>query len=459
MQQLSLENISSQEPKVLTVSDINKAIKGTLETGFNLIWLKGELSNFKPHSSGHWYFSLKDEKSQISAVMFRGFNLAARFKPKDGMEVLVRGKVTVYEPRGGYQIFCELMEPVGAGAQQLAFEQLKQKLKAEGLLEPSRKKKLPELPQHIVVVTSPTGAAIRDILNVLQRRFKALRVTIVPTVVQGESAAPHIVKAIQLAEQLTDVDAMIIGRGGGSAEDMWCFNHESVARAIAQCRIPTISAVGHEIDFTISDFVADVRAPTPSAAAEMIVKSAGQWMDRIQFYDRQLKINLAQKFKIYKTQLSHTHSRLQQTDPKKKLVEFMQRCDELELRLKHGMVNHCRSKQQKLLLLKQRIIHPSHQLGQQGQRLEQLHLRLSKRIEMALERWRSHLQQRSLSLDNLSPLKVLGRGYAIARGPSGILKNASEVKVGDQVSIQLSQGLLEAKVTQSHLDLNGKNID
>jgi len=228
MRQLSLEvdtpaeaeTAKASQPIVLSVSDLNKAIRGKLEGEFPLVWLKGELSNFKPHSSGHWYFSLKDSKAQISAVMFRGFNQGVKFRPADGMEILVRGKITVYEPRGNYQIFCELMEPVGAGAMQIAFEQLKAKLQAEGLFDKAKKRPLPTLPQHVVVVTSPTGAAIRDILQVLNRRFKGLRVTVVPAVVQGKQAAASICAAIALANKLKDADVMIVDRGDGSMENM-----------------------------------------------------------------------------------------------------------------------------------------------------------------------------------------------------------------------------------------------
>src|SRR3984957_18663367 len=280
------------DPEIWSVSDVNKAVKATLESQYKLLWIKGEISNFKPHSSGHFYFSLKDSKAQISAVMFRGFNQGLKFRPQDGLEVIVRGKITVYEPRGNYQIFCELMEPMGAGALQLAFEQLKKKLQAEGLFEAARKRPLPRLPKHVAGVTSPTGAAIRDILNVLGRRFKGLRVTLIPAVVQGDAAPRSVVAAIELACRLPDVDVMIVGRGGGSIEDLWAFNDERVARAIAASRVPTISAVGHEIDFTIADFVADLRAPTPSAAAELVCRNAAEISDRIQMLSAHLLRNL-----------------------------------------------------------------------------------------------------------------------------------------------------------------------
>jgi exodeoxyribonuclease VII large subunit len=295
----------SKEPKVLSVSDLNRYIKELLEGQFATIWLKAEISNFKAHTSGHFYFSLKDSRAQISAVMFRGYNGQLRFRPEDGMEVLVRGKITVYEPRGNYQIFCEMMEPVGAGALQKAFEQLKAKLQKEGLFDEARKRPLPALPRHIAIVTSPTGAAIRDMLNVLGRRFKGAHVTVIPCKVQGDAAPGEIVEAIKLAQKLKDVDVMIVGRGGGSIEDLWAFNDERVARAIAAARVPVISAVGHEIDFTIADFVADLRAPTPSAAAELVVRNAADLVDRLRGYQRALTLALAQRMNFSREQLGY----------------------------------------------------------------------------------------------------------------------------------------------------------
>src|SRR5262245_16159440 len=322
---------AKSEPQILSVSDVNRAVKNSLEGQFKLLWLKGEISNFKPHTSGHFYFSLKDSKAQISAVMFRGFNQTLKFRPRDGMEVLVRGKITVYEPRGNYQIFCEVMEPVGAGALQLAFEQLKKKLELEGLFDKARKRPIPAMPKHVAVVTSPTGAAIRDILNILGRRFKGLRVTVVPTVVQGDTAAPSIVRAIELAQRLDDIDVMIVGRGGGSIEDMWCFNDERVARAISSARVPVISAVGHEIDFTIADFVADLRAPTPSAAAELVCRNAQEICERIAMLDKRLAKSLGHSLQILKHKLVGSSKRL--VDPKRRLQDLALRCDELSQRL------------------------------------------------------------------------------------------------------------------------------
>ncbi|MDZ4224793.1 MAG: exodeoxyribonuclease VII large subunit, partial [bacterium] len=258
-------------PKIFSVGELTRQIRSLLETSYAEVWITGEISNFKAHTNGHFYFTLKDDKSQINAVMFRGSNSRLAFKPEDGMEALCHGKVTVYEVRGQYQIVVDHIEPKGIGALQMAFEQLKKKLGKEGLFDAARKRTLPFLPKKIGVVTSPTGAAIRDILNILRRRFPEAGVLLVPVKVQGDGAKEEIAEAIRLLNQQGDVDVMIVGRGGGSIEDLWAFNEEVVARAIFASNIPVISAVGHEVDFTIADFTADMRAPTPSAAAELVI--------------------------------------------------------------------------------------------------------------------------------------------------------------------------------------------
>lgn len=392
----------STEPKILSVSDLNKAVRSTLENNYKLLWVKGEISNFKAHSSGHFYFSLKDSKAQVNAVMFRGFNQGLKFKPHDGLEVIVRGKITVYEPRGTFQIFCELMEPVGAGALQLAFEQLKKKLELEGLFDPARKRPLPALPRHVAVVTSPTGAAIRDILNVLNRRFRGLRVTVVPALVQGDGAPLSVVKGIELAQKLSDVDVMIVGRGGGSIEDMWGFNDERVARAIAASRIPIISAVGHEIDFTIADFVADLRAPTPSAAAELVCKNAAELCERVETQKRRLWRCLQHMFQLKRERTMGATRRL--VDPKRRLQDLAQRCDELSQRLEVG--------------IRRLVLQAKHY------------------------KW----AQLSSVLDAVSPLKVVERGYSITRKEQVVVKTSSQLKVGDRVELVFAKGRAEAQI-------------
>lgn len=393
------------QPKIHSVSSLNLAIKNSLEKEFALVWLQGEISNFKPHSSGHFYFSLKDEKAQINVVMFKGFNSHLKFKPENGLEVIVRGRVTVYPPRGQYQMFCEVMEPVGLGALQLQFEQLKTKLQAEGLFDSKRKKTIPSFPQRVAIITSPTGAAIRDMLNVLNRRYKALEIILVPATVQGSQAPQEIVTAIQQVQKLNsyfNFDVMILGRGGGSMEDLWAFNDEAVARAIASSSIPTVSGVGHEIDFTISDFVADLRAPTPSAAAELIVKNAVDLEDRLMRAQSFLKNYIVRKLQFESQKLNSFRKLL--VDPKRKLLELAQRCDEYLNRLEKIML-------EKIKFSKNRIVGVA-----------------------------------SL-LDSLSPLKVMDRGYAIVLDShKKVLKSVKNAKINELIKVQLQDGSLEATI-------------
>lgn len=439
-----LNEPKSTEPKILSVSDVNKAIKATLEGGFKQLWLKGEISNFKAHSSGHFYFSLKDSKAQISAVMFRGFNQGLRFKPHDGLEVIVRGKITVYEPRGNYQIFCEMMEPVGAGALQMAFEQLKKKLQAEGLFDPKRKRPIPVLPKHVAVVTSPTGAAIRDILNILGRRFAGLRVTVIPAVVQGDAAPMSVCAGIALAQRLEDVDVMIVGRGGGSIEDMWAFNDERVARAIASARIPVISAVGHEIDFTIADFVADLRAPTPSAAAELVVKNAGELLERIEIYHKRLVRGWLHLRQIARQRHAHSTTRL--VDPKRRLQDLTLRCDELTQRLEQAAGRHLDRLVRKVELLMSQLPSPRDVVLRLGQDVGLLRTRLESLLFRGLEAKRSEWARLSSVLDSISPLKVVERGYSIARKDEQVIKSADQLKAGDAVELTFAKGRALAKI-------------
>ncbi len=368
--------------KIYTVSELSSQIKSILEEQFGSLWLTGEISNFKAHSSGHFYFSIKDSQSQIQAVMFRGTNRLLKFKMEEGLEVIVNGRVTVYEPRGNYQIVVEYLEPKGLGALQLAFEQLKKKLEAEGLFEVARKKPLPFLPQKIGIVTSPTGAVIRDMLHVLKRRYPNIEILLNPVNVQGVGAEFEIAKAIDELNTFDDIDILIVGRGGGSLEDLWAFNTEEVARAIFRSKIPIISAVGHEIDFTLADFVADLRAPTPSAAAELAVP---------------LKAELQLAIQNLKDRLKH---------PKRRLEELSQRVDELQERLKLAILNHYSHLKKEVAILRQ-------------------------------------------TLQALSPLEVLKRGYSIVyKKGSGPIKNADQVDLQSELEIWLAQGRLEAYVTK-----------
>jgi exodeoxyribonuclease VII large subunit len=419
--------VKPETPKVLSVADLNAQIRSLLEGEFPQIWVRGEISNFKPHTSGHYYFSLKDDSAQISAVMFRGHNSKLKFKPENGLEVLIRGKITVYEPRGNYQIFCEYMEPVGAGALQKAFEQLKAKLQAEGLFAPERKRPLPAFPKHIGLVTSPTGAAIRDILNVLRRRFKAAKITLSPAVVQGDAAPESIVNAIQMINQLSDVDVLIVGRGGGSMEDLWCFNDERVARAIAQSKIPVISAVGHEVDFTIADFVADLRAPTPSAAAELVVKNASDLAERIELFKARLVKAMSIELRTLKERALALQKQL--VDPRRRLQDLILRADELTLRLENSMLRHLEALRQEIPLAMERI---------------------KGALQKLLHKKQVRFRELSAQLDALSPLKVVERGYSIVTlaKTKKLIKSTSDLKTGDSVNVTLAEGKFLANVTE-----------
>lgn len=401
---MSQETVTTENkptgPQIFSVEQVNNFLRGLIENNVGTVWIKGEISNFKPHSSGHFYFSLKDSKAQISAMMFRGYNSKLKFKPHDGLEVIVRGKITVYEPRGTYSIACEMMEPVGAGALQKQFEQLRDKLKTEGLFDPARKKTIPAYPKTVAIVTSPTGAAIQDILNIMNRRARGVQVIVVPAIVQGAAAAPSLIEAFQKTQQIKP-DVIIIGRGGGSIEDMWCFNDEKLARTIAASTVPVISAVGHEIDFTICDFVADLRAPTPSAAAELVAKSSHEIIQKLEQLQRLLRLAVQRRLQHKQQQLLLQAKRL--IDPKKKLQDLFMRNDDLYSRLELAMNNY--------------LTHA---------------VRDVKHV-MAL-------------LDSLSPLKVVDRGYSITTKGKTVVKSVMQVSVGDQLMIKVADGEIETEV-------------
>jgi len=444
--QMSLGETSAKgnEPSVLSVEQLNIYIKQLLEGQVGMVWVKGEISNFKAHTSGHFYFSLKDAKSQVTAVMFRGNNMRLKFKPADGMEVLVRGRISVYEPRGNYQLVCDMMEPVGAGALQKAFEQLKAKLKAEGLFESTRKRPIPTFPRHIAIVTSPTGAAIRDILNVLSRRARSIQVTVVPTLVQGEAAAPQLREAFKKAMALPGVDVVIVGRGGGSIEDMWCFNDEALARLIAASPVPVISAVGHEIDFTIADFVADLRAPTPSAAAELVAKSSGELSNRIDALERLLFFSLEKKFKHLLEKITGLSKRL--VDPQRRLQDLQLRNDDLLNRMEMAMSRRLAERRHRIDLLREKLGDPQELIEQRKKDLAYLRSRSEKALLFSMEKKKAALSRLMAMMDSLSPLKVVERGYSIVTKNTEVIKSASQVQKGDKIDIRLAQGALTAVV-------------
>jgi len=396
--------------KVFTVSQLTSQIKEILEGTFVGIWVEGEISNLRQPSSGHMYFTLKDEVTQISAVMFRSLNRDLRFSPKDGLAVIVYGRVSVYERRGEYQITVEYMEPKGIGALQLAYEQLKERLAQEGLFDPAHKKPIPLLPQRVGVITSATGAAVRDILHVIHRRFANLEVILYPVQVQGETAAGEIAKAIEEMNQWGKIEVLIVGRGGGSIEDLWAFNEEKVARAIFASRIPIISAVGHETDYTIADFVADARAPTPSAAAEIVVTSKDQLRQRMDELIGRMLSSMQLRLQRFATSLSHLKGRLQAVTPQ-------------------GM------------------------LKLQRQRLVSLADRLERGSFAILQMKRESLQRAVGKLGALSPLAVLERGFALCmKLPSlQILRDAQEVAIGDDVLVRLCQGKIVCQVKEREI--------
>lgn len=440
---------TEEEPTVFSVEQLNKMIRGTLEKNFNLVWVKGELSNFKAHTSGHFYFSLKDSQAQIRAVMFRGSNARLKFRPTDGLEVIIRGKVTVYEQRGDYQITCDMMEPVGAGALQKAFEQLKDKLKKEGLFETGRKKAIPNFPRHVAIVTSPTGAAIRDMINVLARRARNLEVTVVPTIVQGADAAPLIVEALKKAILLPNVDVIIIGRGGGSIEDLWAFNDEALARTIAASPIPIISAVGHEIDFTISDFVSDLRAPTPSAAAELVIKNVEELNQKIESLTRLLRISLSKILTTQMQKVTGLSKRL--VDPKRRLQELVLRNDDFVLRLQNAMERLQSNLGLKVQNLRHRLGTPDKLIGAKQSSLALVESQLKNATLRSLEASQSRFAKLAVVLDSISPLRVVSRGYSLVYKDKKLLKSVQGLKAGDELQVQFAEGSAHVEVKKIEL--------
>ncbi len=433
---------NNQEREIISVSQLNRRAKQLLETHMPLLWVQGELSNVSIPSSGHWYFTLKDENAQVRCAMFRNRNLYVRFKPQQGQQVLLRARVSLYEGRGDYQIIVEHMEEAGLGALQRAFDQLKQKLALEGLFDENFKKQLPLLPKHIAVITSPTGAAIRDILSVLERRFPAIPVTIIPVAVQGKEAAPQIVKALELANRAMLFDVVILGRGGGSLEDLWPFNEEIVARAIFASELPIVSAVGHEIDFSIADFVADMRAPTPSAAAELITPDGEEWLDRFIGFEILFEEIINRQISHWRQKIHWLASRLRH--PKEKLEQQAQRLDMLELRLKNKMqmLLTARRNQLSTLIIRQKPLHPQVKLNLSKQRLQVAQQQLLRAQQMTLAQKQQRFAEAVRMLNALNPLTTLDRGYALVTDQATQLPvtATAQIRIGDHLKTQLAQG-------------------
>jgi exodeoxyribonuclease VII large subunit len=428
--------------KILTVSRLTALIRGLLEENFEHVWVEGEISNLAMPVSGHLYFTLKDAGAQLRCVMFRASARALKFKPKDGMGLVVRGRVSVFEPRGEYQLIVEYLEPQGIGALQLAFAQLKERLAGEGLFAEAHKKPIPKLPQRIGVVTSATGAAIHDILNVLERRFANVEVLIYPVKVQGEGAAREIAQAVKDFNRYGNIDVLIVGRGGGSIEDLWPFNEEVVARAIYHSRIPVISAVGHEVDFTIADFVADLRAPTPSAAAELVVKSKTELAAGLDALSHRLKQGMRHCLADYRGRVQLFTRSL--TDPSMLLDHLAQRIDDLSGRLNHVWRGELKLRGDRLAYLKNRLrlSNPALRVERERELLISLIARGERALHRVLERCREATAVNSGKLQVLSPLETLSRGYAIASLlPEGTtVRDSDQLTPGDTVDLRFYKG-------------------
>ncbi len=438
-----------QRQEIYTVSRLNNEVRFLLEDTFPSIWVEGEISNFAAPHSGHWYFSLKDNSAQVRCAMFRGNQRQLGFTPKDGLHVLLKARVSLYPNRGEYQLIAEFMEERGEGKLRRAYEALKKKLEAAGLFDTAHKKPLPNFPNQIGIITSATGAAIRDILTVLKRRFSCVPIIIYPTLVQGSTAAPAIVKAIQTANRRNECDVLIIARGGGSLEDLWPFNEEIVAHAIHASQIPIISGVGHEVDFTMADFVADKRAPTPSAAAEMITPDRTELGQMIARQKQQILRQIKNKLYSSKQNLIWVQKHLSQQHPKRRLLEKMQRLDFCELTLvqmQSRLFNRLQNKLKDLDARLQRQI-PIHQIKQLQTKMNLYHQRLMAKITIQLNKNKSALANAAAKLDALSPLATLQRGYAIATTKDHhVIRVAADVAKGDEIIVQLMQGSIECRV-------------
>ena len=455
-----LFSAAAPEREIYTVSRLNSEVRDLLEGSFPILWVEGEISNFSRPSSGHMYFSLKDATAQVRCAMFRGANRYLSFAPENGTQVLVRARVSLYEGRGEFQLIVESMEESGEGALRRAFEALKTRLSAEGLFAPEHKKALPSLPRHIGVITSPTGAAIRDIIHVLQRRFPALPVLIYPVPVQGATAAGDIARMIRLASTRKDCDVLILARGGGSLEDLWAFNEEIVACAIYDCEIPLVTGIGHEIDFTIADFVADHRAPTPSAAAELVSPDRNEWLQQITRHGNHLSHLMHSLLRQKRQALKWLDGRLAQQHPGRNLQRRAQRLDELEQRLIRAQRALLRHRRIYVSELAARIYrrNPLHRVQRLQAREDQLAQRLTAAMNLRLERRHHQLETLMRALDTISPLATLGRGYAIvSEYPHGdIVRSANAVSPGDRVQAKLHEGKLICLIERIVRESNAK---
>ena len=440
--------------QVFSVSELSGAARELLEDNFPLIWVEGEISNLARPASGHLYFSLKDPSAQLRCAMFRMRGRLLDFKPENGQQVLVRAKVSLYEARGDFQLIIEHMEEAGDGALRREYEAMKRRLRNEGLFEAAHKQSIPELPKQIGVLTSPSGAAIRDILSVLKRRFPAIPILIYPIPVQGQGAAEKIAQAIELANLRRECDVLLLSRGGGSLEDLWAFNEEVLARAIFKSRLPIVSAVGHEVDFTIADFVADARAPTPSAAAEMLSPDRQEWLARLNSLRRRLFASMQNRLRQTSQQLDWLSRRLQ--SPGQRLTRISSRVNELQQRQTTALRHILRRRQDKLLNLRARLMQqtPAQRVAVLHERYNHLHSRLERAMQERLQDSTQRLATLGHALDTVSPLATLGRGYALVQRVSDgeLLRDARKINTGEQIQTRLAKGSLLCRVESSQND-------
>ncbi|MGH8139990.1 MAG: exodeoxyribonuclease VII large subunit [Steroidobacteraceae bacterium] len=447
----SIQAGAEPERNVYTVSRLNREVRALLERGMGVVWVEGELSNLSVPSSGHWYFSLKDRDAQLRCAMFRQRNSGVGFIPKAGQQVLARGRVSVYEPRGDYQFIADHLEEAGVGALKREFERLKAKLAAEGLFAPERKRSLPRFPRRIGVITSPTGAAIRDVLHILARRFPPAAVLIYPTPVQGEAAIAPIVAALELASARAECDVLIVARGGGSLEDLWCFNDERVARAIRSSTIPIVSGIGHEIDFTIADFVADARAPTPSGAAELVVPDRNACLEALARTIERLSACMRREVRAIASRFDGASLRLKLTHPGVRLAQQEQRLDDLEQRLTGAMRSALHSDRTRISEMFTRLVHQSPEHSVREIRLR--HGALAARLEYALKECVARADHRLKiairTLDTVSPLATLVRGFAVVKrvADGKLVTDADSVAIGEDIEARVAHGRLTARVT------------
>lgn len=437
----------STNPEIYTVSRLNAEVRLALELQFRQLWLCGEISNFVAASSGHWYFSLKDQDAQVKAAMFKQANRNAAFRPQNGQQVLVRARISVYEPRGEYQLLVDFIEPAGDGLLRQQYEMLKARLAGEGLFAPERKKPLPTQVRRVGVITSPTGAAVRDIVTVLQRRAPALEIIIYPALVQGAQAPADLMAALSHAIRRHEVDVLIIGRGGGSLEDLACFNDEQLARAIAACPLPIVSAVGHEIDFTIADFVADLRAATPSAAAELISPDQSHQLQQVQLLQQRLVRAIRQQLGFKAQQFIQQQRQLQLLHPRRQLEQQQQKLDELSLRLTQQMQRQLQLQRQQQQHLQQQLHRQRPETDAAQRQLAELTARASRAMKQRLLLARQHWQHQSSELHQVSPLATLNRGYAVVQNQQGeLVRSVQKIQTEALLSIRLSDGQVAAQV-------------